>query len=343
MSKTCSGITAKGSGCKTSANFQYNDRWYCKRHKPPDQPQPKTKPHLNLQIKFSKPSLDNYQKNVKNRNEYDLWKYVESNLPELVANQYFTLPIKIEENTDGFTIFFKKHGYDLCKPIIYEHIKNSTNPIKTITYIFKQVARGISLLNSIGLIHRDIKPDNILVDPTTWLVKITDIGNACKVKDINQLDLIPSISIMENKVNNPTYPYYPPHKFYLEDWILENLNSFDLVNVCNLLTNYNNEHRLMVKDLYPTELSRLGLISIYQRDDPRVEIHKLYKDQDRLFDLRQLELRMWDVYSFGVSLIIIISKLELGDNILIYKLATEMCCPNAGLRPSLSNFLKKID
>ena len=41
--------------------------------------------------------------------------------------------------------------------------------------------RGLAFLLGVGICHRDIKPQNILVDPTTNTLKICDFGSAKKL------------------------------------------------------------------------------------------------------------------------------------------------------------------
>ncbi|OIR57252.1 MAG: CMGC protein kinase [Amphiamblys sp. WSBS2006] len=48
--------------------------------------------------------------------------------------------------------------------------------------ILRQILEGVAHIHSKKLAHRDIRPENILIDPTTMSVKICDFGRCCKVK-----------------------------------------------------------------------------------------------------------------------------------------------------------------
>ncbi|MDD2941521.1 MAG: serine/threonine-protein kinase [bacterium] len=54
---------------------------------------------------------------------------------------------------------------------------NSSMPIANSLYIFREVAKAVSFMHSLGIIHRDIKPDNIL-RAHDGRVKVIDFGTA---------------------------------------------------------------------------------------------------------------------------------------------------------------------
>ncbi|BBM86778.1 serine/threonine-protein kinase [Candidatus Uabimicrobium amorphum] len=53
---------------------------------------------------------------------------------------------------------------------------SDTLPLAKRLVMATQIAATIKDLNKIGIIHRDIKPANILIDKSTWQIKILDLG-----------------------------------------------------------------------------------------------------------------------------------------------------------------------
>jgi len=45
-----------------------------------------------------------------------------------------------------------------------------------------QMLRSLAYIHSVGICHRDIKPQNVLVDPESHIVKLCDFGSAKKLQ-----------------------------------------------------------------------------------------------------------------------------------------------------------------
>jgi serine/threonine protein kinase len=75
-----------------------------------------------------------------------------------------------------------------CLPetLQYEIIHHYTNklelPLKHVKLYTYQIARGMLYLHALGICHRDVKPSNILVDPSTGVLKICDFGSAKRLE-----------------------------------------------------------------------------------------------------------------------------------------------------------------
>lgn len=50
--------------------------------------------------------------------------------------------------------------------------------LPTVQFIIRQIIEGCSYLHSNFVMHRDLKPDNILICSTTRVVKVADFGYA---------------------------------------------------------------------------------------------------------------------------------------------------------------------
>ena len=62
-------------------------------------------------------------------------------------------------------------------------------PWREAVEIARQVARGLEHAHKLGLVHRDIKPDNILIDRPSGLAKIADLGLARRKGDCASQEL----------------------------------------------------------------------------------------------------------------------------------------------------------
>jgi len=62
----------------------------------------------------------------------------------------------------------------------YRKHKKTLPPILVKLYSY-QLLRSIAYIHGIGICHRDIKPPNILIDPSTHMLKLCDFGSAKKL------------------------------------------------------------------------------------------------------------------------------------------------------------------
>ena len=86
-------------------------------------------------------------------------------------------------NVEGIA-FNKKHielcleycKYDLKKLIDSKKHDNSFYNVKFVKNMMYQLLKGVEHLHSHKILHRDLKPQNILVDDNGWILKLADFG-----------------------------------------------------------------------------------------------------------------------------------------------------------------------
>lgn len=66
------------------------------------------------------------------------------------------------------------------------HRINDENEVKN---IFTKIVKSVEYMHDMGVIHRDLKLDNILIDRETKQTKIIDFGFSTKVKNAYQTKL----------------------------------------------------------------------------------------------------------------------------------------------------------
>lgn len=88
----------------------------------------------------------------------------------------------------------KEHIYIITEHIgnyknLGEYLKTHQPTLDQIKIIFLNLVRGLQVLHSLGVIHKDIKPGNILINPETLDIQYIDFGLSCwedEIKCINK-------------------------------------------------------------------------------------------------------------------------------------------------------------
>ena len=109
--------------------------------------------------------------------EVDVFKYIKSKTIE-TDSPYLIKYIRHQRHMDVLVIIMEFHE-DQISELYVRSSRDKNRQKRLIVNVFKQVVRGIHALHTCGVLHRDIKPNNLLYDSATQKIKIADFGNAC--------------------------------------------------------------------------------------------------------------------------------------------------------------------
>jgi serine/threonine protein kinase len=117
-------------------------------------------------------------KRYKNR-ELDIMK--ELNHPNVVKMRHaFYTPGEKQDET--YLNVVMEYTADSLSKVIRQYAKSKTQMPAILVKLYSyQMMRGLAYIHAIGVCHRDIKPQNILVDPNTHILKLCDFGSAKKL------------------------------------------------------------------------------------------------------------------------------------------------------------------
>ncbi|KAG6499599.1 hypothetical protein ZIOFF_039389 [Zingiber officinale] len=89
------------------------------------------------------------------------------------------LDLKQDQNKEGQTILYLVFEYidtDLKKYIRSFHQSHEMMPPMTVKILMYQLCKGILFCHGHGVLHRDLKPHNLLMDHKSMMLKVADLG-----------------------------------------------------------------------------------------------------------------------------------------------------------------------
>lgn len=155
---------------------------------------------------------------------------------ELKHNKYILEKLgasySILDNDIFYQIIFGNGGIPLNQ--IKLEIENYKIHTKELIEMLKRLYNGIQLLHKNNMIHRDIKPTNILLDYKQNKLNIIDFGLACDAKDV--YDNAKSDYLLSN-----IYMFHPP-EFYIYHLFTSKYNS-----ACSFKQNLDNAFENLIQ------------------------------------------------------------------------------------------------
>jgi len=128
---------------------------------------------------------------------------------------FFESLINTERNT-AFLVFEELAGFEPLASVIKDMVidkeynaPGNPNPGISILLvrIFSNLCKGITLLHHFGIVHRDIKPDNILVNRVTGKTKFIDFGLACNINGSSKINcdgIVGTLKTIDPFLTSPT-------------------------------------------------------------------------------------------------------------------------------------------
>ena len=114
-------------------------------------------------------------KKYKNR-EYQILQMIDNENLVKLKQAFFT---KGDKSDEIFLNVVMDYIPETLSRLVRQYHKSKTQiPMLIIKLYSYQILRGIAYLETLGICHRDIKPQNILIDPNTHSLKICDFGSA---------------------------------------------------------------------------------------------------------------------------------------------------------------------
>lgn len=126
---------------------------------------------------------------VRHPNIVELKAFYYSNGERVCCTHFTSLPSAVHSESN--LMFFPNQKDEVYLNLVLEYVPETvyrasryfnkmktTMPILEVKLYIYQLFRSLAYIHSQGICHRDIKPQNLLLDPTTGVLKLCDFGSA---------------------------------------------------------------------------------------------------------------------------------------------------------------------
>jgi len=86
------------------------------------------------------------------------------------------------ERRTSFVLVMRSDVNDVMDLLDYLNFRQEPLSEPSARFIFKQILDSLKLCHNAGIYHRDLKDENIIINPSTYLVKLIDFGCATSIK-----------------------------------------------------------------------------------------------------------------------------------------------------------------
>ena len=172
------------------------------------------------------------------------------------CSQYILCYIGSTYDRKNYYIVTEYLGQHITLEKYISNFKGTQSPTMTLT-IIKNLVDGLNLIHSYNVTHRDIKPDNIMINPTTGDIKYIDFGVSCMIPNCDSQDIQGTLIYLAPEV------YTKSVTFSFQTWVQSDIWSLGMT-IFKLITAAN---------YYDTYLAFIYLPDLFKRN--RYDVYKL--------------------------------------------------------------------